>query len=63
MKTKECLLFVFLYAMINFPCLCSNIENSVVNNNMNDDRQVSKHVANLSNSANHNDVQKMVNTN
>lgn len=63
MKTKKCLLFVFLYTMINFPCLCSNIENSVVNNNMNDDRQVSKHVANLRNAANHNDVQKMVNTN
>ena len=62
METKKCLFFVFLFAMTNFPCMCSNIDSNV-NSNMNDDRQVSKQVANLSDFVNHDDVQKMVTKN
>ena len=61
METKRCLFFVFIFAITNFPCMCSNFENTVNNSDYN--RQVGKHVVNSSTSVNHNVVHKMVSRN
>ena len=59
METKKEFVFVFLFATINFPCMCSNIDSNA-NSSMNDDRQGSKNIASLSDSVHHDEVQKMV---